>query len=58
MVHDLGSALGFDWAHAIAERVAGIAYMEGIVRPITWTGWPGPPPRDLPGGGAHRRGRR
>jgi haloalkane dehalogenase len=40
VVHDWGSALGFDWARRSPERVAGIAYMEAIVRPITWEEWP------------------
>lgn len=40
VIHDWGSALGFDWANRHRERVAGIAYMEGIVRPITWDEWP------------------
>lgn len=40
VVHDWGSALGFDWASRHPERVAGIAYMEAIVAPITWDGWP------------------
>ncbi len=34
VVHDWGSALGFDWARRHPERVAGIAYMEAIVRPF------------------------
>lgn len=34
VVHDWGSALGFDWARRHSERVRGIAYMEAIVRPI------------------------
>jgi haloalkane dehalogenase len=38
--HDWGSALGFDWANRHRERVAGIAYMEAIVRPLTWSEWP------------------
>src|SRR3981081_2845763 len=38
--HDWGSALGFDWANRHRERVRGIAYMEGIVRPIAdWDEW-------------------
>ncbi len=37
VIHDWGSALGFDWACRNPDRVAGIAYMEGIVRPIA--GW-------------------
>jgi haloalkane dehalogenase len=37
VVHDWGSALGFDWANNHRDRVLGIAYMEGIVRPIA--GW-------------------
>lgn len=34
--HDWGSALGFDWARRHPGRVAGIAYMEAIVRPMAW----------------------
>ena len=34
--HDWGSALTFDWANRHRERVAGIAYMEAIVRPLDW----------------------
>jgi haloalkane dehalogenase len=34
VVHDWGSALGFDWANHHRDRVRGIAYMEAIVRPI------------------------
>ena len=40
VVHDWGSALGFDWANRHRDRVQGIAYMEGIVTPITWDDWP------------------
>ncbi len=41
VVHDWGSALGFDWAKRNQDRVAGIAYMEGIVRPLkNWDEWP------------------
>jgi haloalkane dehalogenase len=40
VVHDWGSALGFDWANRHRGRVAGIAYMEALVRPITWDEWP------------------
>ena len=40
MVHDWGSTLGFDWANHHRARVRGIAYMEGIVRPIAgWEEW-------------------
>ena len=38
--HDWGSALAFDWANRHRERVAGIAYMEAIVRPLIWAEWP------------------
>nr|4WDR_A Chain A, Haloalkane dehalogenase [Sphingobium indicum UT26S]4WDR_B Chain B, Haloalkane dehalogenase [Sphingobium indicum UT26S] len=34
VVHDWGSALGFDWARRHRERVQGIAYMEAIAMPI------------------------
>jgi haloalkane dehalogenase len=40
VVHDWGSALGFDWANRHRAAVAGIAYMEGIVRPVTLDEWP------------------
>ena len=40
VVHDWGSALGFDWANSHRKRVQGIAYMEAIVRPLTWAEWP------------------
>ena len=40
VIHDWGSTLGFDWSMRNIERVAGIAYMEGIVRPISWNEWP------------------
>ncbi|MDQ6920046.1 MAG: haloalkane dehalogenase [Actinomycetota bacterium] len=37
VVHDWGSALGFDWANRHRTAVTGIAYMEAIVRPLTWS---------------------
>ena len=40
VIHDWGSALGFDWANRHRDRVAGICYMEAIVRPVTWDEWP------------------
>jgi haloalkane dehalogenase len=40
VVHDWGSALGFDWANRHRDRVLGIAYMEAIVRPLTWDDLP------------------
>jgi haloalkane dehalogenase len=40
VVHDWGSALGFDWANHHRDRIRGIAYMEAIVRPIaSWDEW-------------------
>jgi haloalkane dehalogenase len=40
VIHDWGSALGFDWANDHRDRVRGIAYMEGIVRPVAgWEEW-------------------
>ena len=36
VVHDWGSALGFDWARRNADKVKGIAYMEAVVRPMEW----------------------
>ncbi len=40
VIHDWGSALGFDWANRNRSRVAGIVYMEAIVTPLTWADWP------------------
>jgi haloalkane dehalogenase len=40
VVHDWGSALGFDWANRHRDAVAGIAYMEAIVTPVEWSDWP------------------
>jgi haloalkane dehalogenase len=41
VLHDWGSALGFDWARRHPDRVRGLAYMEAIVRPIPgWQDWP------------------
>jgi haloalkane dehalogenase len=39
VVHDWGSALGFDWANRHREAVKGIAYMEAIVKPQGWDHW-------------------
>jgi haloalkane dehalogenase len=40
VIHDWGSALGFDWANRHRDRVRGIAYMEAIVRPVAgWEEW-------------------
>jgi haloalkane dehalogenase len=40
VLHDWGSALGFHWARRHPHRVAAIAFMEGIVKPLTWSEWP------------------
>ncbi|WP_422027012.1 haloalkane dehalogenase [Pyruvatibacter mobilis] len=40
VIHDWGSALGFDWANRHRDAVQGIVYMEGIVKPMTWDEWP------------------
>ncbi|MGI9641274.1 MAG: haloalkane dehalogenase [Acidimicrobiia bacterium] len=40
VIHDWGSALGFDWARRNSDRVAGIAFMEAIVCPVEWEWWP------------------
>jgi haloalkane dehalogenase len=40
VIHDWGSALGFHWAKEHPEAIRGIAYMEGIVTPVTWDDWP------------------
>ena len=40
VVHDWGSAYGFDWANRHRAAVKGIAYMEAIVQPMSWDEWP------------------
>tara|TARA_B100001059_G_scaffold68603_1_gene65466 strand:- start:395 stop:1249 length:855 start_codon:yes stop_codon:yes gene_type:complete len=40
ILHDWGSVLGFDWARQNPDSMKGIAYMEAIVKPITWSDWP------------------
>ncbi|MGB5188200.1 MAG: haloalkane dehalogenase [Acidimicrobiia bacterium] len=49
VVHDWGSALGFDWANRHRAAVSGIAYMEAIVRPVMWEEWPEPSQRVFQG---------
>ena len=40
VLHDWGSALGFDWANRHRGAVRAIAYMEALVRPLSWDEWP------------------
>src|SRR5690242_1503585 len=42
VVHDWGSALGFDWAYRHQEVVRGIASLEAIVMPRTFSEMPKP----------------
>ena len=42
VLHDWGSGLGFRWAHEHKERIKGLAFMEAMVRPLTWDFIPGP----------------
>ncbi|MQA35764.1 haloalkane dehalogenase [Modestobacter roseus] len=40
VLHDWGSALGFDWAARNPDAVRGIAFTEAIVTPMIWADWP------------------
>lgn len=40
VVHDWGSVLGFDWSYRHPHAVKGIAYMEAIVKPYSWSEYP------------------
>lgn len=40
VLHDWGSALGFDWANRHRSAVKGIVYMEAIVKTLIWDEWP------------------
>jgi len=59
VLHDWGSALGFDWAMRHPDRVRAIAFMEAFMSPVaSWADFP-PTPRGLfqglrtPGVGEH-----
>jgi haloalkane dehalogenase len=43
--HDWGGALAFDWAARHPDRVRGIAFMETIMRPMSWDDLPNSRPR-------------
>lgn len=40
VIHDWGSGLGFHYAQRHADNVRAIAFMEAIVRPVSWAGFP------------------
>tara|TARA_Y100001970_G_C14180481_1_gene829566 strand:+ start:619 stop:1485 length:867 start_codon:yes stop_codon:yes gene_type:complete len=40
VLHDWGSALGFDWAYRHQNAIKGIAYMEAITATYKWDDWP------------------
>ena len=40
VIHDWGSALGFDWAYRYPDKVKGIVYMEAILLHYEWSDWP------------------
>jgi haloalkane dehalogenase len=40
VIHDWGSGIGFLWAMRHLAAVKGVAYMEGIVKPVSWADWP------------------
>ena len=42
VLHDWGGALGMDWANQHRDRVQGIAYMESVAMPISWSDFPAP----------------
>ena len=39
VIHDWGSSIGFMWAMRHAAEVKGVAYMEAIVKPMSWDDW-------------------
>ncbi|MFQ5477143.1 MAG: haloalkane dehalogenase [Candidatus Binatia bacterium] len=42
VLHDWGAALGLDWANQHRDAVKAIAYMEGVVKTISWDDFPQP----------------
>ena len=40
IIHDWGSAMGFQFARENPDRIKSITFMEAIVMPLTWEQWP------------------
>ena len=40
VIHDWGSAMGFQYARENPDRIKSITFMEAIVMPLTWDQWP------------------
>ena len=40
VIHDWGSALGFDWAFRHQDKTRGIVYMEALLFHYEWNDWP------------------
>ena len=40
VIHDWGSAMGFQYARENPNRIKSITFMEAIVMPLTWDQWP------------------
>ena len=40
VIHDWGSGLGFHYANTHRDNIKGIAFMEAMVKPLTWSGMP------------------
>ena len=40
VIHDWGSAMGFQYARENPERIKSITFMEAIVMPLSWDQWP------------------
>ena len=40
VIHDWGSAMGFQYARENSDRIKSISFMEAIVMPLQWEQWP------------------
>ncbi len=40
VIHDWGSAMGFQYARENSDLIKSISFMEAIVMPLTWEQWP------------------
>ena len=40
VIHDWGSAMGFQYARENVDKIKSITFMEAIVMPLTWDQWP------------------
>jgi haloalkane dehalogenase len=48
VAHDWGGVLAMEWARRHPDRVRGLAYLEALVAPVSWSGANAPDPDLFP----------